>query len=167
MVIDVLGKVMMYNLSQLSVVSPTPQTCWSVTFVDVSEQTEAATNPLSGILEMKRIPVSDGGSCQFLRTDEVISIRSDGDYCKIWTRGKSHFLHSSLKSILQRYTSANFFRVHKGFAVNLVHVRNLTRDDKGLTLITFDDSSIPPVPVSRRRLATLKEAMESLETVHR
>lgn len=104
MVIDVLGKVIMYNLSRLSIVSPTPQTCWSVSFIDVSEQTEAVMNPLSGMLEMKKIPVSDAGSYKFLRTDEVLAIQSDRDYCKIYTPGKSHYLHSSLKSILQRYT---------------------------------------------------------------
>jgi two-component system response regulator LytT len=158
----VLGKVVMYNLSQLSVVSPTPQTCWSVTFIDVSEQTGAAMNPLSGILEMKRIPVSDGGSYEFLPTDEVLSIQSDGDYCKIFTPGKSYYLHSSLKNMLQRYTGASFFRVHKGFVVNLFHVSKLSRDDKGRTLIKFDNRSIPPIPVSRRRLAALKEAMDLL-----
>ncbi|MGO9568915.1 MAG: LytR/AlgR family response regulator transcription factor [Desulfomonilaceae bacterium] len=159
MTIDVLGKVIMYNLSQLSVVSPTPQTCWSVSFIDVSEQTEAVMNPLSGMLEMKRIPVSDEGSCKFLRTDEVLAVQSDGDYCKIYTPGKSHYLHSSLKSMLQRYTIASFFRAHKGFIVNLAHVSKLTRDEKGRTMIILDNGSTPPIPVARRRLAALKEAM--------
>jgi LytTR family transcriptional regulator, CO-responsive transcriptional regulator RcoM len=167
MVIDVLGKVMMYNLSQLSVVSPTPQTCWSVTFIDVSEQTEAVTNPLSGMLEMKRIPLFEGGSCEFVRTEDVLSIQSEGDYCKIWTPRKSYYLHSSLKSMLQRYASASFFRVHKSFAVNLIHIPNLARDDKGRTQITFDNRSVPPIPVARRKLTALKNAMESLNTVHR
>ena len=90
-VIDVLGKVIMYNLSQVLVVSPKPQTCWSVSFIDVSEQTEAVMNPLSGMPEMKKIPVSDAGSYKFLRTDEVLAIQSDRDYCKIYTPGKSHY----------------------------------------------------------------------------
>ncbi|MBI4965293.1 MAG: LytTR family transcriptional regulator [Desulfomonile tiedjei] len=162
MVLDVLGKVVMFNLSQLSVASPRPQSFWSVTLIDISEQTGAAKNPLSGALEMKRFPVYKEGICHFLPTDAVHSIQSDGDYCKIFTPGKSYYLHSSLKNLLQRFTGASFFRVHKGFIVNLDHVSKLTRDGKGHTLIIFDDASIPPVPVSRRRLAEVRKAVHLL-----
>ena len=159
MVLDVLGKVVMFNLSQLSVGSSRPQTFWSVTLIDISEQTGAVTNPLSGAIEMRRFPVFSEGIYHFLPTDAVHSIQSDGDYCKIFTPGKSYYLHSSLKNILQRFTGASFFRVHKCFVVNLDHVSKLTRDGKGHTLIMFDDASIPPVPVSRRRLAEVRKAM--------
>lgn len=159
MVIDVLGKVVMYNMSLLSVVSPGPQTYWSVTLIDVSEQAGAVTNPLNGVLEMKRFPIYDGETYYFLPTDSVHCVQSDGDYCKIFTPGKSYYLHSSLTNILQRYTGAGFFRVHKGFVVNLGHVSKLIRDKKGRSVITFDDTSIPPVPVSRRRLSELRKAM--------
>jgi len=162
MVVDALGKVLMYNLSELAIVSPTPRTCWSVTFIDVSAQTGAETSPLSGELEMKKFPVYDRGTYHFLPTRSVHYIQSDGDYSKIFTGGKSFYMHSSLKNILRRYTGASFFRVHRGFVVNLDRVDRLTRNSKGQTLIMFDDMSLSPVPVSRRRLAELKKAIHSL-----
>ncbi len=162
MVLDVLGKVVMFNLSQLSVAFPCPQTFWSVALIDISKQTGAVTNPLSGAIEMRRFPVWSEGVYHFLPADAVHSIQSDGDYCKIFTAGKSYYLHSSLKNILQRFTGASFLRVHKGFAVNLDHVSKLIRDPKGHTLIIFNDASIPPVPVSRRRLAEVRRAVHIL-----
>jgi len=162
MVLDVLGKVVMFNLSQLSVSSPCPQTFWSVTLIDISEQTGAVKNPLSGAIEMRRFPVCNEGVWHFLPTDAVHSIQSDGDYCKIFTPGKSYYLHSSLKNILQRFTGASFMRVHKGFVVNLDHVSKIIRDRKGHALIIFHDASIPPVPVSRRRLSEVRKAVHIL-----
>jgi two-component system response regulator LytT len=162
MVLDVLGKVVMFNLSQLSVGSPCPQTFWSVTLIDISEQTVAVSNPPSGAIEMRRFSVFSEGNYHFLSTDAVHSIQSDGDYCKLFTPGTSSYLHSSLKNLLQRFTGASFFRVHKGFVVNLNHVSKLTRDGKGHTLIIFNDASIPPVPVSRRRLAEVRKAVHLL-----
>lgn len=162
MVIDVVGKVIMFNLSQLSIIAPTPQICWSVSFIDVSRQTGAVKDPQGGLVEMKRIPVCDNGAYQFLTTDEVFCIQSDGDYCKVITAGKSYYLHMSLKSILQRYTKAGFFRAHKSFVVNLGHVSKFARDDKGQTLVLFNNTAIPSIPVSRRRLAELRKAIHRL-----
>jgi DNA-binding LytR/AlgR family response regulator len=167
MVIDVLGKVLMYNLSELSIVSPTSQTCWSVTFIDVSAQTDAETSPLSGELEMKKFPVYDHGTYHFLPTQSVYYIQSDGDYSKIFTGGRSFYMHSSLKNILRRFTGASFFRVHRGFVVNLGRVGKLAQDSKGQALIMFDDMSLSPIPVSRRKLAELKKAMHSLWAANR
>lgn len=159
LVIDVMGKVLMFNMSELTVINPSPQTLWSVTIFDVSRETGAVANPLSGMLQMKRIPVSDQGICRFLPTDSVYCVQSDGDYCKIYTPDKSYYLHSSLSNVLQRYTDAGFLRVHKSFVVNLAHVRRLSLDENGHSRIEFNNASIPSVPVSRRRVAELKRTM--------
>ena len=165
MVIDVLGKVVMFNLSQLSIISPTPQAYWSVSFMDISKQAGASKNPEDGIVEMKRIPVYDGGTYRFLAAGEVLCIQSDGDYCKVFTDGKSYYLHMSLKSILQRYTKAGLFRAHKSFVVNLQRISKISRTGRGQTWIIFDDTSLPSIPVSRRLAAPLKKAMAIKHTV--
>jgi LytTR family transcriptional regulator, CO-responsive transcriptional regulator RcoM len=161
MIIDILGKVFLFNLSQLSVVLPAPRTYWSVVIIDVSEQTGAAINPLKGVLEMKRFPVYENGTHHFLDTDTVYSIQSDGDYCRIFIPGRFYYLHLTLKEILQRFTNAAFFMPHRSYVVNLRHVNNMARIDNGRIYITFDDKSVPPVPVSRRRLTAMKKALTS------
>lgn len=162
MVVDVLGKVVMFNLSQLDIVTPTPHTYWSVTFIDVSQQTGAEMNPLSGLMEMKKFPVYDNGAYCFLAMDSVHYIQADGDYCKVFTGDKSYYLHLSLKTILQRYSSTTFCQVHKSFIVNLHHVSKVVRNDEGRTQVIFDNTSLPPVPVSRRRLTDLRNALALL-----
>jgi LytTR family transcriptional regulator, CO-responsive transcriptional regulator RcoM len=159
MVIDVLNKVLMINLSRLEIVSPVPQLHWAMTFIDVSEQTGAAINTNSGRVELKKFPVYEDGLCRFLEADTVYCIRSDGNYCKVFTVDRSYYLHLSLKVILQRYTGPDFFRVHKSYIVNLRHVKEMSRSSDGQTMITFDREAFPPVPIARRKLAEFKQAL--------
>jgi DNA-binding LytR/AlgR family response regulator len=159
MVIDVLNKVLMINLSRLEVVTPVPQLHWAMTFIDVSEQTGAAINTSSGRVELKKFPVYEDGLCRFLDADSVYCIRSDGNYCKVFTVDRSYYLHLSLKVILQRYTGSDFFRVHKSFVVNLKHVQGMTRSSDAQTMIIFDCETVPPVPLARRKLAEFKQAL--------
>ena len=159
MVIDVLNKVLMMNLSRFEIVTPVPRPHWAMTFIDVSEQTGAALNASSGRMELKKFPVYDNGVCRFLDADSVYSIQSDGNYCKVVTADHSYYLHLSLKVILQRYTGPNFFRVHKSFIVNLKYVRKISRASVGQAMIFFDREAIPPVPLARRKLGEFKQAL--------
>lgn len=158
MIIDVLGMAVMYNLSRLSIALPTEQTYWSVAFIDVSEQTCAEKNPDSGLVEMRKIPVLDGENYRFLSTDSVHCIESDGDYCKLFTNERMYYVHMSLKTVLLRYPAAGFFRAHKSFIVNLSRVASVVRST-GQAQAVFDDTALPPVPVSRRMAAPLKKAL--------
>jgi DNA-binding LytR/AlgR family response regulator len=159
MVIDVLNKVLMINLSRFEVIKPVPRAHWAMTFIDVSEQTGAEVNASSGRVELKKFPVYDNGACRFLDADSVYCIRSDGNYCKVFTVDRSYYLHLSLKAILQRYTGPNFFRVHKSFVVNLKHVHRIARSSDGKTMISFDRETVQAVPLARRKLAEFKQAL--------
>jgi DNA-binding LytR/AlgR family response regulator len=159
MVIDVLNKVLMINLSRFEIVTPVPRHHWAMTFIDVSEQTGAAINTSSGRVELKKFPVYDNGACRFLDADSVYCFRADGNYCKVFTVDRSYYLHLSLKVILQRYTGPNFFRVHKSVVVNLNHVRGISVSSDGQTMITFDRETVPSVPLARRKLAEFKQAL--------
>jgi len=159
MVIDVLNKVLMINLSRFEIVAPVPRPHWAMTFIDVSEQTGATINTSSGRVELKKFPVYDNGVCRFLDAGSVYCIRSDGNYCKVFTAERSYYLHLSLKVILQRYTGPEFFRVHKSYIVNLRHVQGMSQSSGAQTRILFDRETIPPVPLARRKLAEFKRAL--------
>lgn len=161
-VIDVLGRAIMNNLSQLAIDSPEPQTCWAVTFIDVTGQTGATKNPMSGLVEMKRIPVAEGGACRFIAIDDVLAVQSDGDYCRIFTGDGTYYQHLNLKTFLLRYPSPALMRVHKSFIVNLHHIRKTTRADSDHLTLQLDHERIQPIPVSRRRAAVLKRALAQL-----
>jgi DNA-binding LytR/AlgR family response regulator len=158
MVIDVLNKVFMINLCRVDMMKEPAMI--AMTFIDITEQTGAEKNPVSGMVELKRLPVYEDGACRFISTELVHYIEADGNYCKVRTEDRSYHLHLSLKAILQRYTGRRFYRVHKSFIVNLEHVRAVGKASDGQASAVFDKIAVQPVPVSRRRLGELKQALQ-------
>lgn len=166
MVIDFLGRVLMISLSRLTLLSKESAISWAVTFMDVSEQTGASTNPLSGRLELKKMPIYENGVFHFLSADQVYLIEADGNYCRIHTPLKRFYLLMSLKAVLQRFPTTDFCRVHKSFVVNLRHVKTMGPAGDNRTVVSFDEPAIPAVPVSRRLASAVKKAVSSCQTVH-
>ncbi|MBJ6751862.1 LytTR family DNA-binding domain-containing protein [Geomonas anaerohicana] len=162
MVIDFLGKVLMISLSRLVV--PGSPMAWAVSFMDLSEQTGASTNPNSGHLELKKMPIYENGAFHFLSAEQVCLIEADGNYCRIHTPDKKFYLLMSLKAVLQRFPTSNFLKVHKSFVVNLRHVQAIGPAGDSRMMVSFTEPAIPAVPVSRRLIPEVKKALAG--TVH-
>jgi len=161
MIIDILGKVLMMSMSRLTLFTKDSSASWALTFMDVTEQTGASLNPLSGQVEFKKLPICENGVFYFISADQVFAIGSDGNYCRIFTSNRKFFLLMSLKTVLQRLSTPDFFRVHKSFIVNLKHIQKIDCTAEGRTHIFFDNPAIPKVPVSRRLVSALKKAIAS------
>ena|ERR1700690_356295 len=159
MIIDVLNKVLMINLYRIKTSEPSMDFIYAMTFIDVSKETEASIDPKSGLVGLKKFPVCDKGSFQFIDLSSICLIQSDGNYSKLFTHTGKHLLHMTLKNILQRYASPHFFRAHKSCIVNLTHVRKLDLSDPGHATVILDKNDLPPAPIARRRIKDLKEAL--------
>ena len=159
MIIDVLNKVLMINLYRIKTSEPSMDLIYAMTFIDVSKETEARIDPKSGLVGLKKFPIFDKGSFQFIDLSSICLIQSDGNYSKLFTQTGNHLLHMSLKNILQRYASPHFFRAHKSCIINLTHVRKLDLSDPGHATVILDKNDLPPAPIARRRIKDLKEAL--------
>ncbi len=115
MVLDVMGKVLMISFSRIDMAAPNQGHIFSMTFIDVSNQTGASINPASGAVEFTRLPVWHKNAFVFLEASSVYYFESDGNYCRIVTRDSTFHLQITLKSILQRYTGSSFFRIHRSY----------------------------------------------------
>ncbi len=159
MIVDVLNKVLMINVSRIEMSVPDEAPMFAMTFIDVTQQTDAVFNPQSGLIELKKLPVCEREGFLFIDIDDIYFIQSDGNYCKIFTKDASYYIHITLKEILKRYAGSNLLRVHKSYVVNLNNIYKIQRDSNRHYLIHFN-ANIPPVPVARRRLNHLKKALE-------
>ncbi len=159
MIIDVLNKVLMINVCKIERESPETGPMFAMTFIDVTEQTGAKMNPDTGIVELKKFPVCDRGAFLFLDVSSIYFMRSDGNYCRVFTKDNSYYLHLTLKAVLKRYAGLKFLRIHKSFVVNMEHIHKIQKDTKGQTTIIFNKGDLPAVPVARRRISTLKKSL--------
>jgi hypothetical protein len=158
MIIDVLNKFLLVRLSLVSMHESYGESLFSMTFIDVTEQTGAKRHPQSQLTQIDRFPVFFGNSYLILETPAIYFIQSDGNYCIVHTENRTYHLLMTLKSILDRYAGTNFMMVLKSYLVNLDHVHGMQRQQNQATVV-FDSDRVPAVPVARRRIKSLKAAL--------
>lgn len=158
MIIDVLNKFLLVHLNRVNMHEAYGETLFSMTFIDVTEQTGAQRDPQSQLVQVNRFPVFFGNSYLIIEPHTILFIQSDGNYCIVYTENQTYHLLMTLKSILDRYAGTNFLMVHKSYLVNLDHVRGIHRQNNR-SRVVFHRENVPEVPVARRRIKTLKTAL--------
>ena len=90
---------------------------------------------------------------------QIHYIEAKDDYSCIYT-GSERFLSTvSLAKLEQKLTTHGFFRVHRGYIVNLEHVEDIEVIASGILQLGIKNIPEKKIPVSRRRVVTLKRAL--------
>ena len=95
----------------------------------------------------------------YLNIDDVSHIVAKGPYCTIFAKGKGYARAWTLKEVLGLYD--NFIRPNRNILVNKSHI-NYIEINKSTEYIDLK-SWFSLVPISRRRVASIKEYKKSLE----
>ena len=107
----------------------------------------------------ERISVEKAGKKVLVGIDSIRFVMARDDYAFVQTDDERFFSTSSLAQLEKRLESHGFFRVHRGYLVNLSHVKEVENVSGGTMLLTLDAVS-EQIPVSRRKVAALKKALE-------
>lgn len=106
----------------------------------------------------ERISVESGGKKVLVNIDSIRFITARDDYSYL-ENDKNHFYSTlSLAQLEKRLDGHGFFRVHRGFLVNLAHVDEV--ESKNGTLQLTLNSVDEKIPVSRRRASSLRKALK-------
>ena len=96
-------------------------------------------NDSVGLLVNDSIFVKDGHKFCKVQMDELLWMRSEGNYLELHTAGKKRFvIRSSMRDFLDKLPQKRFFRVHKSHAVNLSKVEAINSLN-----IEIDGAEIP------------------------
>jgi len=108
--------------------------------------------------QAERIPVEKSGKKLLVSTDKIRYIMAKDDYSYLHTEADRYLSTVSLAQLETKLEPFGFFRVHRRYLVNLSCVEEVTPVNGGTLLLTLtgEDES---VPVSRRRVASLKKAL--------
>lgn len=107
----------------------------------------------------ERIPVEKGGRKVLVPVDEIRYIEAKDDYSCIYTDGDRFLSTISLAKLEQKLTPHGFFRVHRGYIVNLDHVEDVEVISSGILQLGIKGMEEKKIPVSRRRVVPLKRAL--------
>jgi hypothetical protein len=159
-VIDVLGQVLLINFGSIELIEGASRVKYYMTFIDVTHETQAHKNPVSGKVELQKLPVLQDNAYTFLDVGAIYYFESDGNYCKVFTRTRSFYTRLALKMVMERYGAAGFFQVHKSYIVNLSKIRCLETASGGRVSLILTHTQLSALPVARRRVSPLKRALK-------
>lgn len=108
---------------------------------------------------LERIPVEKAGKKLLVSVDEILYIMAKDDYSYLHTEADRYLSTISLASLEQKLESSGFFRVHRRYLVNLKRVKEVVPMYGGTLLLTLTDKAGTQIPVSRRRVPSLKKAL--------
>ncbi|MDR3136991.1 MAG: LytTR family DNA-binding domain-containing protein [Coriobacteriales bacterium] len=108
--------------------------------------------------QAERVPVEKGGKKLLVSTDKIHFIMAKDDYSYLHTEQDRYLSTVSLAQLEAKLEKHNFFRVHRRYLVNLACVEEVTPVSGGTLLLTLTGEE-EKVPVSRRRVASLKKAL--------
>jgi two-component system response regulator LytT len=108
---------------------------------------------------VERIPVEKAGKKLLIQVEDIYYVMAKDDYSYLHTAGERYLSTISLAQLETRLEPSGFFRVHRRYLVNLAQVREVVPMYGGTLLLTLADSEGTQVPVSRRRVPSLKKAL--------
>ena len=92
------------------------------------------------------------------RIDKIRFVMARDDYAYLQTDTDRYFSTVSLAQLEKRLDGHGFFRVHRGYLVNLSMVEEIESVSGGTLLLTLNAVD-EKIPVSRRRVSALKKAL--------
>ena len=123
------------------------------------DKVEARLAPSAQRNTVERIPVEKGGRTVFVDVDTIRYIEAKDDYSCISTDQDRYLSTLSLAKLEAKLTPHGFFRVHRGYIVNLDHVEDVEVISSGILQLGLKGIEGKKIPVSRRRVVSLKRAL--------
>ena len=111
-------------------------------------------------LQQNKITIEVPNGLMFLEKDEIIACKADGMYTQILLSDKRQKLISKpLKHMIEELDKyGNFFRNHRSYFINLNHIKEITKKDGDVAILS--DEIV--VPISKSSKKELLEALQSL-----
>ena len=106
----------------------------------------------------ERIPVEKGGKKLLIPANKIHFIMAKDDYSYLHTDSDRYLSTVSLAQLEAKLEPLGFFRVHRRYLVNLSCVSEVDPVQGGTLLLTLAGEE-EQIPVSRRRVASLKKAL--------
>ncbi len=97
-----------------------------------------------------RVPVTSGGEIHLLKPDEIIYLKAENIYTRVFADSGEYHCDLSIGALDKRLPEDTFFRIHRSYLVNISKVRKVQRERSECT-VTVKDGDLR-LPISRDKL---------------
>ena len=120
---------------------------------------EAGSVTEGGGMRIERVAVERSGRTLLVAAKEILYVEAQDDYSRVHTAEGRYLSRLPLNTLEERLQPLGFFRVHRGYLVDLARVREVLPMYGGMLVLRLSDEVGTRIPVSRRRTAALKRAL--------
>lgn len=125
----------------------------------VEARLKTSTAQAGGTVNTERIPVEKGGHKVLVPVNHIRYVEAKDDYACIYTDTDRYLSTISLAKLEQRLNPYGFYRVHRGYIVNLDYVQDFVTISGGVVQLGLKDIEDKKIPVSRRRVVAVKRML--------
>lgn len=83
---------------------------------------------ISAEKKLTRIPVTAGDEIHLLKPEEIVYLKADNIYSRVFTEERDYHCDLSLGALEKRLDPELFQRIHRSYLVNISRVRKVQRD---------------------------------------
>ena len=124
-----------------------------------ARSTKSEPAPAQSHGSVERIPVVKSGRKVLVPIDQIRYIEAKDDYSCIYTDNDRFLSTISLAKLEEKLAPHGFFRVHRGYIVNLEFVEDVEVISSGILQLGINGIEGKKISVSRRRVVALKRAL--------
>ncbi|WP_277586956.1 LytR/AlgR family response regulator transcription factor [Psychrobacillus antarcticus] len=123
------------------------------------EKTLSPAQPADTLEKLSKLAVETGGEIHYVLPQDILYIYRDDKVTKIITQTENYDVRTTLKELENRLLPFSFFRIHKGYLVNLKYVSRLTPWFNGAYQLELEGSD-EKLSVSRNYVKDLRLRLE-------
>lgn len=118
-------------------------------------------NVIEGTKQANRLPVEKKGHVLLMDSSDILFFKAEEKKIQVHTRDDQFVCHTAytLEELTKRLEFHSFFRTHRSYLVNLVHVREIIPWFAGRYLLKMSDKAATEIPVSRGHVKYLKQKL--------
>lgn len=133
--------------------------------IQLNQTIERIKKTLSPVLtvdspeKLSKLAVETGGEIHYVLPHDILYIYRDDKVTKIITQSENYDVRTTLKELENRLLPFSFFRIHKGYLVNLKYVSRLTPWFNGAYQLELEGAD-EKLSVSRNYVKDLRQRLE-------
>jgi two-component system LytT family response regulator len=109
----------------------------------------------------QRIILRDGKRVLFIEDDEIEWVQAEGDYVRVYARGRGYLVRHTLAAMESRLEPASFTRIHRSAIVNVARIRELRTDRDRTAQVILRDGTV--LRVSRGYRERVRELLGAID----
>lgn len=90
-----------------------------------TQKPEASPQENNNYVVNNALFIKEGQAFSKVKFNDVLYLESEHVYVNVHTTSKSFLVRSSLQDYLQHFDDKLFFRIHRGYAINLEHIQSV------------------------------------------